>query len=265
VNPSDLGAAKLEPQTLKAYDSYVQLTEKRIAGELNSNSGFLVTDFTPAAQRAKARSVLKTGQVYIEKMVTHGANGKEIDVPNGLIHHWLGSVFIPNIQLQSLLQRIQDYDHHSEYFTEVQQSKLISRNADTFRIFLRLERKKVVTVHYNSEHTVIYRKHAPDRVSSRSFSTKIAEIDDAGTATEKEKPVGDDSGFFWRLNSYWRFKAQDGGVVVECESISLSRSIPFGLSWLIGGFVESVPRESLESTLVAVRDRMARVPQAQSR
>src|SRR6266571_496565 len=87
-----------------------------------------------------------------------------------------------------------------------------------------------------------------------STTTRITEVQNAGTASEMEKPVGDDSGFLWRLNSYWRFKQQGDGVVVECESISLSRSIPFGLGWLIKGFVESVPRESLENTLVSIRD-----------
>jgi hypothetical protein len=151
-------------------------------------------------------------------------------------------VFVPNVSVQALIRAIQDYDHHTRYFKEVEQSKLVSREGDTFKIFLRLMRKKVVTVRYNTDHTVIYRVHDNSRISSRSFTTKIAELDAAGSAAEKEKNVGDDSGYFWRLNSYWRFKEQDGGVVVECESISLSRSIPFGLGWFIKGFVESVPR-----------------------
>jgi hypothetical protein len=58
----------------------------------------------------------------------------------------------------------------------------------------------------------------------------------------------------WRLNSYWRFEETDGGVIVECESISLSRSIPFGVGWLVGSFVESVPKESLSDMLVAIRE-----------
>jgi hypothetical protein len=111
-----------------------------------------------------------------------------------------------------------------------------------------------VTVHYNTEHTVIYRDNGPGRASSRSFTTKIAEIDNAGTPTEKEEPVGNDSGFMWRLNSYWRFREHDGGVIVECESVSLSRQIPYGLGWLVADYVESIPRESLNSALTSTRD-----------
>jgi hypothetical protein len=200
------------------------------------------------------RTILNNRQVYIQKLSTTGADGKEIRVPDGLIHHWFGSIFVPNVSLEAVLKWVQDYDQHHRYFKEVEQSRLVSREGDTFKIFLRFVRKKVVTVHYNTDHTVIYRQHQGGRASSRSFTTRIAELQNPGSSSESEKPVGDDSGYFWRLNSYWRFQETDGGVLVECESISLSRSIPFGLGWLIKGFVESVPRESLESTLVGIRD-----------
>ena len=137
---------------------------------------------------------------------------------------------------------------------EVEKSQLVSREGPEFRIFYRLRRKKVITVFYNTLHTVVYRQQDAQRASSRSATTRIAELDHPGEPGESEKPVGDDRGFLWRLNSYWRFMEADGGVFVECESISLSRSIPFGLSWLIKGYVESIPRESLESTLTSIRD-----------
>ena len=111
-----------------------------------------------------------------------------------------------------------------------------------------------MTVRYNTEHIVVYGPPQEGQQSSRSFTTKIAELQNAGTASEIEKPIGDNSGFLWRLNSYWRFKEQESGVVIECESISLSRSIPFGLAWLIKRFVESVPQESLENTLMSIPD-----------
>jgi len=40
---------------------------------------------------------------------------------------------------------------------------------------------------------------------------------------------------------------------VQCESVSLSRDVPTGLGWLIGPFVTSIPRESLEFTLRTLR------------
>jgi hypothetical protein len=254
VLPAPTMAATLQAATLKTWETYVELTEKRIAQELNSTSGFLHTDFMNPSVAANVRDLLKSGRPYILKMSTRDQYGREIHAPDALIHHWFGSIFIPRVNVQSLIRWVQDYDQHQRYFSEVEQSKLISRDADTFRIFLRFVRKKVVTVHYNTNHTVIYRDHGNGRESSRSFTTRIAEIQDAGQASEVEKSIGDDSGYLWRLNSYWRFVNQDDGVIVECESLSLSRSIPFGLGWLIKGFVESVPRESLESMLVEIRE-----------
>ena len=132
---------------------------------------------------------------------------------------------------------------------------MLSREGETFHTFRRLRRKKIITVVYNTEHMVIYRHHDTRRVSSRSFSTKIAEVAKPGTPLEREKPVGNDSEFLWRLNSYWHFQEGNGGVFVGCESISLSsRAIPFGLGWLLKGIIESVPQESLESTLTSIRE-----------
>ncbi len=250
----DAAATKLKPETLKVWDTYVQLTEKRIDAELTSTAGFLRKDFVKPAEASDIAASLKSGDVYIKKMITLAGDGRELRVPDGMIHHWFGSVFVPNVQLETLLNFVKNYDQHHRYFKEVEASNLVSRDGDTFKVFFRFVRKKVVTVHYNTDHTVIYRHDRDGRESSRSFTTRIAELQNPGTPQEMEKPVGDDSGFLWRLNSYWRFKPQDGGVIVECESISLSRSIPFGLGWLIKGFVESVPQESLESTLTSIRD-----------
>ena len=249
----DAEAAKLQPRTLEVWDTYAQLTEKRIVSELEGQAGFLIMDLKPKNDALKIRNLLESGQVFMERMKTTDSGGKEIKVEDGMIHHWFGSVFVPNVQLDTVLRWVQDYDRHQKYFKEVEQSKLIKRDGDNFDIFLRLVRTKIVTVCYNTNHSVTYRRYGTDRAYSRSATTRIAEIENAGSASEKEKPIGDDSGYFWRLNSYWRFRQEDGGVFLECESISLSRSIPFGFGWLVKGYVESVPRESLESTLTSMR------------
>jgi len=254
ATPLSAAAAILQMRTLQSWDLYIQQTEKRITGELLEESRFLRMDRMKPADAANVQSVLKAGNVFFERMKTLDAGGREIDVNDGMIHHWYGTIFVPGIKVDRLVHWIQDYDHQYKYFKEVEKSKLLSHNGDTFRIYLRLSRTKVVTVHYNTEHTVVYRDNGPGRASSRSFTTKIAEIDNAGTPSEKELPIGNDSGFMWRLNSYWRFREQDGGVIVECESVSLSRQIPFGFGWLVGSYVESIPRESLESALTSIRD-----------
>jgi len=81
----------------------------------------------------------------------------------------------------------------------------------------------------------------------------MAEVDHAGTPSEREKPAGRDGGYLWRLNSYWRLYERDGGTYLQCESVSLTRGIPTGLGWMVGPFVSSLPRESLEFTLETTR------------
>ena len=70
-------------------------------------------------------------------------------------------------------------------------------------------------------------------------------------------PVGRDGGYLWRLNTYWRFLERDGGTYIQCEAISLTRAIPFGLGWLVEPFVTSIPRESLSFTLETTRKVLA--------
>ncbi len=246
--------AQLKPETLEAWAEYERLTEKRIASELGSDARFLVQDFLSASGAARCRQTLAAGGVFITKMETRDGEGKPIAVPNGMIHHWLGSIFLPGVGLADLLKWVQNYDQHAKYFEEVERSRLLNRQADVFRIFLRLRRQKLITVYYNSEHVVEYRLHENIRASSKSYATKIAELENPGTPREREKPQGGDSGFLWRLNSYWRFEQKDGGVVVSCESVSLSRKIPRGFDWLIKGYVESVPKESLANTLTSIRE-----------
>ncbi len=91
------------------------------------------------------------------------------------------------------------------------------------------------------------------RWEGKSYSTKIAEVENPDTPKEKELPVGEDRGFLWRLYAYWRLEEAEDGVFVESLSVSLSRRIPFGLGWVVKPFVTSLPRESLEGMLQATR------------
>ena len=130
----------------------------------------------------------------------------------------------------------------------------LSHNGDDFRIYLRLLKKKVVTLVLNTEFDVHYIQVDQTRWRSLSRSRRIAEVEKAGTPQERELPPGTGEGFLWRLNTYWRFLERDGGTWVECEAISLSRDVPAGLGWLINPIVRSLPRQSLANTLRATRD-----------
>jgi len=253
LSPGVMGA-ELKPATLAAFERYVKATEARIESELKRPGAFLYVDGLPEPRRTAARTALQRGEVFIERLSTRDQSGREIPVPDGLIHHWIGAVFIPGATLSQALALVQNYDKHQNiYKPEVLRSKLVSHNGNDFKIYYRLRKKKVLTVTLNSEHDVHYFPVDATHCHSFSYSTRIQEVANADEPTEYEKPVGQDGGFLWRMYSYWRFERKDGGVYVESESVSLTRDIPWIFAPIIKSFVTEIPKESLQMTMRATR------------
>ena len=198
------------------------------------------------------------GEVVVHRLQTREA-GREIDIPDGICHHWIGTMFAPAARLDQAVTLMQSYDKYQEiYRPAVRRSKTISRDDDRFKVYLQLFMKKVISVVLNTEYDVRYVRAGSNRMHVRSFTTRIAEVEDPDTANPKEKPVGHDNGFLWRFNNYCGLEAREGGTYVQCESVSLSRDVPMGLGWLIRPFVTGIPRESLEFTLTAMRAALSR-------
>jgi hypothetical protein len=244
----------LKPATVEAFERYVKATEARIDKELSHPETFLYIDTLPEPRRAAARARLKRGEIYMERLKTLDASGREMKAPDALIHHWVGAVFVPGASLRQTLELVEDYDRHQDiYKPEVVRSKLVQRIGNDFKIYYRLRKKKVLTLTYNTEHDVHYFPVDATHCHSRSYTTRIAEVEDADTPQEREKPVGHDRGFLWRLYSYWRFEEREGGTYLECESVSLTRDIPLVVSWLVKPFVTDIPKESLQMTMGSTR------------
>jgi len=254
-----LGANTIAQQkaTTDAFNSHVAAAEQRVLQARAKGSSFLAMDAYPSAQRERMMSRLRAGEVVIEKQGSTPSS-----VPGGLVHDWLGIVLIPKVTVAQVLALVQDYDHSTRHYSpDVTQSRLVSRNGDDFKVFLRLKKHKVITVVLDTDYDVHYARLDPAHQFSLSRSTRVSEVVDPGTPDERTLPAGKDHGFMWRLNSYWAFEQVDDGVLVECEAISLTRDIPSGLGWMIGPFVNSIPRESLEFTLDATRKALAAKPQ----
>jgi hypothetical protein len=252
-------AEQLEPETVGAFNHYVKLREQEM-----STTPFLRVDVLRPPERDAELTRLKAGEVITDRLQTRDHN-QPISAPGGLIHHWIGTIFIPGATLDQTLAFLQGYDNQYKFYApDVQKSKLIERDGDRFRIFLRLRKAKVVTVILNTEYDVKYSIYT-DHATSESRSTRIAEVENAGKPDESEKPVGNDSGFLWRLNSYWRFQERDGGVYVQLEAISLTRDIPAGLGWLISPFISSIPKESLVFTLTRTREALVHEHKSEKR
>jgi len=234
-------AAELKPQTVEAFDRYTRQAEARMEGA----KSFLWVDESPD----RARRV-RQGEVVAEPFT-----GKpDIGVGGGLVHDWIGAVFIPGASVDYTIARLEDYNGHKDIFKpEVIDSRTLSHTGNDYLIYLRLVKKKVVTVVLNAEFDVRYTQVDRTRWRSVSRSRRVAEVERAGKPDERELPPGTGEGFLWKLNSYWRFMERDGGTWVECQAISLTRDVPTGLGWLIEPIIRNLPKESLVNTLAAAR------------
>ncbi len=236
--------AKLTQATLAAFDNYVRTREAAFERQAKSDK------FLWAEQNPERWAKLRRDGFVVETAMGDGST----EAGDGLIHDWLGAVFLPGTTLERTLKQVQDYDRHkAAYAPEVMDSKLVRRDGDFFKVYLRLRKHKVITVTLNTEYDVTYRRLSETRVVSRSYSTRIAEVDNPGEKSERELASGDDHGFLWRLHTFWKFEERDGGVYMEVEALSLTRGVPRLLSPIVNPVVRQLPRESLEQTLLNTR------------
>ncbi|MGH9672908.1 MAG: hypothetical protein ACRD44_06965 [Bryobacteraceae bacterium] len=248
--PPDATTAELKPATIQAFDQHIRATEARLTAQTEPGRIFLWADAAPGRQ-----SKIRQAGVLVEAIAGKG----EREVRGGLIHDWVGSTFVPGVTLEPALAFVKNYDNHKNvYQPEVVESRILSHSGNDYKIFMRLMKKKVLTVVLNTEHDVRYFPLDETRAHSRSYTTRIAEVENPATPQEREKPVGNDHGFLWRLYSYWRFQERDGGVWIECQAISLTRHVPTGFGWLITPIIRDLPKESLTNTLRATREALSR-------
>jgi len=245
-------ASSLQPATIRAFENYVAAVEAR-SGKSLAQGDFFWLDELAKQKKEEAYERLKSGKVEL-RHVSGEEEGRNSAIPGGMIHDWQGMIFIPGAKLDEVLSLLQDYDHHATYYTpDVERAKIEAHDGNHFRVFMRFRRKKIVTVVLNTEQEITYYRDSPTRAHSRSSAIRIAEVENAGTPEEREKTPGNDNGFMWRLETWWRMEERDGGVYVQNEAVSLTRDIPAVLAWMIEPFVTSIPKESLEFTLQATR------------
>jgi hypothetical protein len=259
-----LSAADLQAEAAQNYERYIALTQAEVYAEIAQGSPYLWVERLPEARRAVAETQLRSGGVVIERLETLD-NGKPISAPGGLIHHWIGTAFVPGATLAQTLTFMQDYDHKVEYFKpDIVRSKILKHEGDDYFVLLRFYQKKIITTVIDTDQEVHY--HVVDKTHawSRSHATRVQEVENPGKSDERLEPEGHDKGFVWKLNTFWRFEEKDGGTYLECQAISLSRDIPTGLGWMVGSFVSSVPRESLTFTLRTARAALAKKTVAQN-
>jgi hypothetical protein len=248
-----LNAADLQPQAAQNYERYIALTQAQVDTELAEGARYLWVERLPEARRAEALTELGHGGVVIARLETFD-NGNPIPAPGGIIHHWIGTAFVPGATLAQTLAFMEDYDNKVEYFKpDIVRSKILKHEGDDYFVLLRFYQKKIITTVIDTDQEIHYQVIDKTHAWSRSHATRVQEVESAGTPDERLEPEGHDRGFVWKLNTFWRFEEKDGGTYLECQAISLSRDIPTGLGWMVRSFVSRVPKESLTFTLTTAR------------
>jgi len=218
----------------------------------------------PAGERDAAYTRLRQGKTLTQQQEMKD-NGQEIKTPDAMLHDWVSIIFVPGVNLRQIKAFFQDYNNMDKYYQpEVVRSKLLSRRGEHFKIYMRMYIKKILTLVLNTTHDVQYWQLDSKHLISISYATRIAEVENAGTPKEHELPVGNDRGLLWRTKSYWRGEEKDGGVYVQCETVTLTRDIPAGVKPLVEPFVNSAPKEFLGNMMANVRKGATAMAKARS-
>jgi hypothetical protein len=244
VGPS---AGAPPPSATEAFDRYIGTEEVRLTRQHGTSESFL-------AGGSEARQRARHGELVIEKLTPEAQS-----LPGALLHHWRGTAFALGASAADFEALLRNFDAYPRVFSpQVERTRVLSKDGDRLQVTMRVRQKHVITVVLDSSYDVHFGSLDDRHGYSTSRSTKISEIRDLGTGSERPLGPSEEQGFLWRLNSYWNYAERDGGLYLQIEAVSLTRSVPRGLGWMIGPYIESIPRESLEFTLRSARDAMGK-------
>jgi hypothetical protein len=162
-----------------------------------------------------------------------------------MVHDWRGTAFAPGATAGDFEKLMRDFEAYPKNFApEVLEAKTVAVEGDRMQAWMRVRQRHVITVVMDSRYDIAYGRLDARHGYSVSRSTEMEEM-----AGGRPLSAEQEHGFLWRLNTYWSYEERDGGLYLQVEAVSLTRAVPRGLGWVIGPYVESVPRESLEFTL----------------
>jgi len=241
-----LPAAELKQETLRAWDAYIHALDVERADRIAGNSPFLSVDESPQLRLRVKRN---------EAVITNHDPRK---VPQGMIHHWIGTIFLPNKTIDEVLHVLTNYGDFSEVYKQLLKStSVVERNGDDVELkALAVQKVMSVTAAVSTDNQIHIVRLDPKRAYITSNATSVQEIADYGRANEHPFPENRRPGYIWRAVIHQRVEERDGGVYVELEIVALSRAIPVEFRWLIKPLTDELPRkmmvEMLEDTRAAL-------------
>jgi len=238
VFPVEMNAATLKSETLTAWEDYLQTANVNLQDRIRPGGSFLWT-LEDAGRAASVRG----GEIVVVPAI--GQNPTK--APGGLIHHWMGAMFVSNVTLDDVLEVTHDYDHYKQFYRpSVIESKLIDRgNSDDKFSMLLMNKALFLKTVLDADYQVTNVRLDDRRFYSISTTTRVQEIEEYGQPGEHQIAEGEGRGYIWKLHSIARLEQRDDGVYVELEAIVLSRDIPAAARFVVDPIVRRVSRNSL--------------------
>jgi hypothetical protein len=238
-------SAVAEPsaEATAAFNKFADGVEVRLKQNHQSAESFFSPPLTPDLKKR-----LQQGEFVIDGITP--TNG--LPLSGALLHDWRGTAFAPGAKAADFERVMKNFSAYPQiYSPQVLSARVLSQQGDHLQAIMRVRQKHVITVVLDTTYDVAFGQLDAQHGYSSSRSTKVSEIDSPGTSSEHALDAKDDHGFLWRLNTYWTYEEADGGLYLQIESVSLTRSVPGGLGWVVSPFIQKIPRESLEFTLRA--------------
>lgn len=234
-----LGSITLDPRTLAEFDTYMARADREML------------------ERARQAGGPRLG-LPAEPAIAPWREDNPLPVYQGLIHDWLGAVFLPDATVEDALAVLRAVPRYPQIYSgDILEARILSSSGHRRRVLFRVVKKKIITVVLETEYEVEDRIFGPRLAQMWSRSMRISEVEDAGKPSEKVKPPDTGWGFLWRLHTYWTLEERDGGLLMECRAVSLTRDVPAALAWIVRPMVTALPRETLAGTLVRTRAAVA--------
>jgi len=243
IAPQAIAAADLERTTAAAYERYVETVAQAFAKQVGTD------DFLAQAS-PQALDRLRRGEILLEP----GSGDGIIEVPNGLIHHWRGTVFVPDVTLEEVLRVARDYAKYPSIYEWVVAADVVASEGNRYRTFFRAQRRAgavtgVVDVWMVTE----YQHLRPGRATAVAKADCVRQVEHAGEHAEQRLRPGTGNGYLWRADAMSKYLERDGGVYLQLDTVGLSRGFPAFLGWIIEPVARRLGRGSAGESLSQLR------------